>query len=101
MPWVGLQCVSVVFPDYNHLLFGSKRFFFSEMSHAAYQIKGNGTLSAMLAHILSLRTPSAPGGGHKGSKHFFRKEVLLHTKLKAMELRALELRAPCNQIYCH
>ena len=25
LPWVGLQCVSVVFPDHTHLLFYGKR----------------------------------------------------------------------------
>ena len=25
VPWIGLQCVIVVFPDHTHLLFGTKR----------------------------------------------------------------------------
>ena len=32
----------------------SKDFFCTEISHVAYQIKGNGTQSTMQAHILSL-----------------------------------------------
>ena len=35
--------------------------FFSENSHVAYQIKGNGAKSDMQSHILSLHTPLAPG----------------------------------------
>ena len=26
VPWIGLQCVIVVFPDHTHLLFGLKKF---------------------------------------------------------------------------
>ena len=34
-----------------------KTLLFSESSHVAYQIKGNGAQSTMQAHIISLHTP--------------------------------------------
>ena len=42
----------------------------------------------MQAHILSLHTPLAPGWGLKVKTFFILKEVMLHIKLKGMELRA-------------
>ena len=62
--------------------------FFSESSHVAYQIKGDGALSTMQAHIMSLHTPSVPGVGSRGQNIFFPKVVILHIKLKDMERRA-------------
>ena len=43
---------------------------FSESSHVAYQIKGNGAKSIMEANNLSLYTPFAPGVGSKGQNIF-------------------------------
>ena len=47
---------------------GSKHFF-SESSHVAYQIKGNGAYSTMQAH----HTPLVLGVGSKGQHIFFEK----------------------------
>ena len=57
-------------------------------------INGNGVRSAMQAHILSLHTFSTPG---VGSNHFFFifLAVMLHIKLKGMELKA-----PCKHLSC-
>ena len=62
--------------------------FFSESSHVAYQINEDGAQSTMQAHILSLQTPSIPGVGSKVKIFFLLKVVMLHIKLKGMELRA-------------
>ena len=40
----------------------------------------------MQAHILFLHTPSTPGLRSKGQNIFFLNVVMLHIKLKAMEL---------------
>ena len=49
----------------------------------------------MQAHILSLHTPSATGVWSNGQTIFFMKFVILHIKLKGVELRA-----PCKHIFC-
>ena len=48
----------------------SKHFFFTESSHVAYQIKGNGTQSTMQAHICA-STPLTSGVGSKGQNICF------------------------------
>ena len=58
--------------------------FFSESSHVACQIKGNGTYSTLQAHILSFQNTSTPDGV-KNSNIFFLKVVMLHIKLKGIE----------------
>ena len=68
--------------------------FFSESSHVAYHINGNGAYSTMQAHILYLPTPSAPGMRSNG-QFFFLSVVMLHNKLKGMKLRT-----PCKHIFC-
>ena len=45
--------------------------FFSESSHVAYQIKGNGTWSTMLAHSLSLHKPLTLSVGSKVENMFY------------------------------
>ena len=67
----------------------------------------------MQAYIHSLYTPSVPQVGSKGQTIFFLlKEVILHITLKEMEhvflegvmlhvkLKGIELRAPCNHLLC-
>ena len=44
--------------------------FFSESSHVAYQIKGNGSQTTMQAHIMYFHTTSIPRWGQK-VKTFF------------------------------
>ena len=61
-----------------------QNFFFSEYDHVAYQIKGNDTYSNMVANIWPYAR-TWPLGWVKRSKHFFRKVVLWHIKLKGME----------------
>ena len=48
-----------------------KKSFVSESSHDAYQINGNGAWSTMQTHVLSLRTSSTPGLGHKVKTVFY------------------------------
>ena len=47
---------------------------FTESSHGAYQVKGNGTQSTIQAYILSLQTPLTTGWSQtyflSGSSHF-------------------------------
>ena len=50
----------------------------------------------MIANILATDTPSTPGVGSKGQTNIFLKVVMLHIKLKGIELRA-----PWKQICCH
>ena len=64
-----------IFCSYTHPLplgFGQKvkKVLFSESSHVAYQIKGNGAKNIMQANILSLYTLFAPGVGSKGQNIF-------------------------------
>ena len=50
----------------------------------------------MHANNLPVDTPSVPGVGSKGQKHFFfLKEVMLHINLKGTEHRT-----PCKHIFC-
>ena len=58
-----------------------KTFFFSESSHVAYQINGNGAYSTMQAHIFL-----GPWSGVKGS-NFFLIVVMLRIKLNGIERR--------------
>ena len=51
---------------------------FSESSHAAYQIKWNGALSTMQAHIMFIHTPSTCWS----SKKIILNVVILHIKLR-------------------
>ena len=68
------SCTQHIFFPYTHPLpigLGQKvKTFFSESTHAANQIKGNGALKTMHAHILSLYTLSVPGVGSKGQNMF-------------------------------
>ena len=58
---------------------------FSEYSDVAYQIKGNGACSNMVANILPATPTPNPGCWVKSSKfNFFQNMVLLHIKLKGI-----------------
>ena len=59
---------------------------FTESSHVAYQINGNGAQSTMKANMLSLHTLTAPGG-FKRSFFSFLKVAMLHIKLKWKKYR--------------
>ena len=61
---------------------------FSESSHVAYQIKADDAGSNMVANILPTDTPATQGVGSKGQTISFLKVVMLHIKLKGIELRA-------------
>ena len=63
--------------------------FFSEYGHVAYQIKAGNVCSNMVAKFLPTATPLTQGMGSKGQTiYFFVKVVMLHIKLKGIELRA-------------
>ena len=64
---------STYFSRRHHLALGlwGQKVIFSESSHFAYQINGNGAWSTMQAHILSLHIPSTPGVESKGQNIFF------------------------------
>ena len=57
--------------------------YFSESSHVAYQIKADNAGSNMVANILP-----DPRGGVKRLNYILLKVVMLHIKLKGIELRA-------------
>ena len=81
MPLVGLQCVIMVFPDHNHLLFGQMP-----------NIKGNEVYNKMLVNDLPLHTPWTPA---VGSFLSFLKVVMLH-----ITLRGMKHKRPCKELFC-
>ena len=70
----GTPCTHIFCP-YSHprpLGLGQRvKLFFSEGSHVADQVKGNGAKRTTQAHILTLYTPWAPGVETKGHNIFF------------------------------
>ena len=62
--------------------------YFSESSHAAYQIKADDAGSNMVANILPTDTPLTQGEGQKVKLYLSLKVVMLHIKLKGIEHRA-------------
>ena len=77
---------------------GSKgqNIFFSESSHDAYQIEGNGAYSNTQTHVLSLNTPVAPGVGSKGQIINFSESNHAAYQIE----RIMEFRASRKHIYC-
>ena len=73
------QCKHIFFPE-AHTMGSNGQNIFSESSHAAYQIKGNGAWSTMQEHILPLHTSSTCGSGSKIKE--IPNVAMLHIKLK-------------------
>ena len=67
---------------------------FSNSSHVAYQIKGNGALGTIQAHILSLHSIHWTLRVRSKGQYIF-KVVMMYIKLKGMKRRVL-----CKYTFC-